>query len=133
MKWDVFRPREKTRRDPVMEAIERQAKVIEKTAPANYHLERERYYYNYKIMPLYRKPLLSFLETLSKREGLKQDPATLAKEIFLTLKDFYDPKGRAEMEEILNDPGFSRKFKMVYVYFYGADAPVIRDIVGSSG
>ncbi|MFZ0448315.1 MAG: hypothetical protein WAL98_03655 [Desulfatiglandaceae bacterium] len=133
MKWDVFRAGGRTNRNPVIEAIERQAKVIEKTAPANYHHERERYYYNYKIMPLYRKPLLSFIETVSRREGLKRDPAALAKEIFLSLKDFYDPRGKAALEEILSNPGFLRKFRDVYVYFYDADAPVIRDILGREG
>ncbi len=134
MKWDVFRPREKAKgKNLLEEAIGRQAKVIERTAPADYHLERERYYYNYKIVPLYRKPLLSFLQTVSRREGLKQDPTTLAQEIFHSLKAFYDPRSRATMEEILNDPGFLRKFREVYTFFYNADAPPIRDILGSSG
>ena len=130
MKWDVFRPKGKAARNPLEEAIERQAKVIERTAPARYQHERERCYYNYKIMALYRKPLLRFLETVAGRERLKRDPEILAKEIFFSLKAFYDPKDRASREAVLDDPGFLRKFRQVYACFYGIDAPAIRDVLG---
>jgi len=128
MKWDVFRPREKVRSDPVEEAIEKKEKVIERFAPREYRSERERFYYNYRIMPLYRGRLLTFLETVSKRERLKDNPATQGRELFLTLRNFYDPRRKASPEAIANDPGFRRKFKEVYCYFYNRECPLFEEI-----
>jgi hypothetical protein len=128
MKWDVFRPREKARGDPVEEAIEKKEKAIEKFAPREYRRERERFYYNYRMMPLYRDRLLSFLETVSRRERLKDDPATLARDLLLTLRSFYDPRRRASPEAIADNPAFRRKFKEVYRYFYNRECPLFQEI-----
>ncbi|MBW2095282.1 MAG: hypothetical protein JRI80_10365 [Deltaproteobacteria bacterium] len=128
MKWDVFRPREKARGDPVEEAIEKKEKAIEKFAPREYRDERVRFYYNYKIMPLYRGKLLTFLETVSKKERLKEDPSTLARDLFLTLRNFYDPRRKASPEAIAGDPAFRRKFKEVYRYFYNRECPLFHEI-----
>ncbi len=128
MKWDVFRPREKARDDPVAEAIEKKEKTIEKFAPREYRSERERFYYNYRIMPLYRARLLTFLEIVSKREQLKNDPSLLARDLFLALRNFYDPRRKADREAIAKDPAFKRKFKEVYRYFYNQESPLFEEI-----
>jgi len=128
MKWDVFRAREKPRHDPVEEAIEKKEKAIEKFAPREYRDDRARFYYNYKIMPFYRGRLLTFLETVSRRERLKEEPAALARDLFLTLRNFYDPRRRASPEAIIKDPAFRRKFKEVYRYFYNRECPLFQEI-----
>lgn len=128
MKWDIFRPREKARGNPVEEAVAEKEKVIERFAPREYRTERERFYYNYRAMPLYRGTLLTFLDTVSKRERLKEEPATLARNLFLALRDFYDPRRKASPEAIVRDPAFRRKFREVYRYFYNRTCPSFEEI-----
>jgi hypothetical protein len=128
MKWDVFRPKREAGDDPLREAIGNQEKVIERFAPRKYRLERERHYYNYKIMPLYREKLLAFLEKVARRERLKEEPTTLARDLFLALRSFYDPRQKASPEAIARDPAFRRKFREVYRYFYDRESPLFREI-----
>ena len=128
MKWDVFRPKREARDDPAVKAIDEEQKVIERFAPRQYRFERERHYYNYKMMPLYREKLLAFLETVSKRERLKDGPAPLARDLFLALRNFYDPRQRASPEAIAGDPAFRRKFRDIYRYFYGRESPRFQDV-----
>ena len=128
MKWDVFRPRGKAGADPVEEAIEKKEKAIEKFAPRQYRGDRERFYYNYRMMPFYRGGLLTFLETVSKRERLKEDPATLGRDLFFTLRNFYDPRRKTSPEAIVNDPAFKKKFREVYRYFYNRECPLFQEI-----
>jgi hypothetical protein len=128
MKWDVFRPRKRGTADPVEEAIEKQRKTIEKFAPRNYAGERERSYYNYRMLPLYREKLLTFLQIVSKKERLKEDPATLAQDLFVSLRNFYDPRIKASSEAVAKDPAFKRKFKEIYRYFYDRESPGFQEI-----
>ena len=109
-------------------AIDKQEKAIERFAPRKYRRERERFYYNYKIMPQYREKLLAFLETVSRKERLKEEPTTLAKDLFLTLRSFYDPRQRASPEAIARDPAFRRKYGEIYRYFYDCKSPHFRGI-----
>jgi hypothetical protein len=128
MKWDVFRPKREAGDDPLQEAIDNQEKAIERFAPRKYRVERERHYYNDKIMPLYREKLLAFLETVSRRERSKEEPQTLARDLFLALRIFYDPREKACSEAIARDPAFRRKFREIYRYFYDRESPLFREI-----
>jgi len=58
MGWDIFRVKKKQHGpdDDIQIAI----KAIEKFAPKKFLKEREMYYYHYKQMGKYRKPLLAF-------------------------------------------------------------------------
>ncbi len=128
MKWDVFRPRIKAKADPVEEAIEKLEKVIEKFAPRKYFNERERSYYNYRTLPLYREKLFNFLQIISRKERLKGDPTTFAQDLFLSLRNFYDPRMKASSGAIVRDPAFKRKFKEIYRCFYDAESPPFQEI-----
>ncbi len=128
MKWDVFRPREKAKGDPVAEAIEQKEKAIEKFAPREYRSERERFYYNYRMVPLYRVALSTFLEIIAKNGQLKEDPISHARDLFVTLRNFYDPRRKASSEIIAQDPAFRKKFREVYRYFYNRSCPPFEEI-----
>jgi hypothetical protein len=128
MKWDVFRPREKAKGDPVAEAIEQKEKAIEKFAPREYRSERERFYYNYRMVPVYRATLSTFLETVAKKGQLKEDPTSHARDLFVTLRNFYDPRRKASPEIIAQDPAFKKKFREVYRYFYNRSCPPFEEI-----
>lgn len=115
--------RKKTGTDDEMDLLVRS---IERFAPREHSAQREMYYYNYRMLALYRSPLGALLETLAQRNRLNEDPSGFAREIFLRLKDFYDPKGRLNRSEALMDRGLRVKFKQIFVFFYGREAPVLR-------
>ena len=118
MIWDIFakgrRQRGRGFKDEFDELIER----IEYFAPKVHRADREIYFYNYRIMHLYRKPLLALLNSVSETKRLDQDPPGLAREVFLKLKDFYDPKDRLSLEEAKADGGLREKFRQLYLFFY---------------
>ena len=128
MKWDIFVKRKSKKRsledDPIGGAVE----IIEKFAPKQYRSEREMFFYNYKIMQPYPKPLLAFLETVSQRNRLESDPAAFEREVFVKLKDFYDPKDRLSPAEAVEDKGLVKKFREVFLFFYDRRDLVSEDI-----
>lgn len=125
MKWDIFagarRPRKIREDDPIGEVVE----IIEKFAPKGYRSERDMFFYNYKIMQPYLKPLLVFLQTISQKNRLEDDQVAFSREVFLKLKDFYDPRDRLSLVEAVEDTGLIKKFREVFLFFYEKrDLPV---------
>ena len=124
MKWDIFANRNKGRNIKKKDEIDEIIEVIEKTAPRKYRADRETFYYNYRIVPIYTKPLLALLETIS-RSG-RFEGADLARDLFLKLKDFYDPKDKLSLAEAIEDSGLKKKFRELILFFNGEkDLPVI--------
>jgi hypothetical protein len=76
------------------------------------------FYYNYRMMGLYTKPLTALLETLLQRERLEQDAGDFAADLFLRLKMFFDPRGKLSMPEAHGDLGLKRKYRELFVFFY---------------
>lgn len=125
MKWDIFagarRPRKIREDDPIGEVVE----IIEKFAPKGYRSERDMFFYNYKIMQPYLKPLLVFLQTISQKNRLEDDQVAFSREVFLKLKDFYDPRDRLSLVEAVEDTGLIKKFREAFLFFYEKrDLPV---------
>ena len=118
MKWDIFSGRKKERRHHRKDEIDEMIDIIEKFAPRKYRSERNAFYYNYKIMPLYLKPLFSLLQVISQRERLKEDQVVFARELFLQLKGFYDPKEKLSLVEAMQDGGLRRRFRELFLFFY---------------
>jgi hypothetical protein len=118
VKWDIFVRRRSKKKvledDPVGDVAE----IIEKFAPKGYRSERDMFFYNYKIMQPYPKPLLAFLQTVSQRGRLESEPAAFKREVFVKLKDFYDPRDRLSLDEAVEDKGLIRKFREVFLFFY---------------
>ena len=119
MIWDLFLNRNRETRNKDKDEIDLVIDLIEKFAPKQYRTERDSFYYNYRIMAPYRKPLLSLLETIPRRQQLEGDPADFAGDLFLKLKDFYDPKDKLSMAEAIEDAGLKKKFREIFLFFYG--------------
>ena len=118
MKWDIFSGRKKERRHHRKDEIDEMIEIIEKFAPRKYRSERDAFYYNYKIIPPYLKPLVSLLQVISQRERLNEDQVVFARELFLKLKEFYDPKEKLSLVEAIQDGSLTRKFRELFLFFY---------------
>jgi hypothetical protein len=56
---------------------------------------------------------------------MQEDRRAFAADLFLKLKDFYDPRDRLSRPEAVRDPGLRRKFREIFKFFYGdAGVPV---------
>jgi hypothetical protein len=119
MIWDLFLNRNRVTRSKEKDEIDLVIDLIEKFAPKQYRSERDSFYYNYRIMGTYRKPLLSLLAKVSRRQQLDCEPAAFAADLFLKLKDFYDPKDKLSMAEAIEDTGLKKKFHEIFLFFYG--------------
>ncbi|UCE35158.1 MAG: hypothetical protein JSV40_04425 [Deltaproteobacteria bacterium] len=116
MGWDIFGPKGKTKepQDVFHPVIER----IEKVAPKGFRDERIMYYYNYRQMPTYRKPLLSLLKHISGRTWKEEDEELFLQELFRKLKDFYDVRGKLSIDEAIEDYSIKAKLLQIYKIFY---------------
>jgi hypothetical protein len=121
--WDIFLNRNRETRRKEKDEIDLVIDLIEKFAPKQYRSERDSFYYNYRIMAPYRKPLLSLLEKISRRQQHEGEPSDFAWDLFLKLKDFYDPKDRLSMDEAIEDKGLKKKFREIFLFFYGTKEP----------
>jgi hypothetical protein len=120
MKWDIFSGRKKEKTGTLRDDIEEQIKGIERFAPRQYRSEREMYYYNYQMMDLYLIPLFALLESIleGKRRAKELEESALTGQLFVKLKDFYDPRGKLTLQEAVQDIGLKRKLQQLFVIFY---------------
>lgn len=125
MVWDALFKRRSRRKEKPKDEMDRVVIAIEKFAPREHLSQREVFFYNYKITAPYPKPLIALLQTVSQRERLTDDPPEFCGDIFLKLKDFYDPRGRLSLQEAEKDIGLKKKFKDVFLFFYGRKAPPV--------
>jgi hypothetical protein len=130
VKWDLFSNKKRGRASTSKDDFDKVIDIIEKFAPRKYRSEREIYYYNYKIMPLYPKPLLSLLQTLAQRKRLNDEETAFAQQLFFKLKAFYDPKDKLSLIEAKGDRGLKKKFCELFLFFYGDKDLVLQEIEG---
>jgi hypothetical protein len=130
MKWDLFYNRKMEKKGKPKDDVDRLIQKIERFAPREHRSERDAFFYNYKMMGLYLKPLLSLLETLSQKDRLKSDQASLERELFLKVKDFYDPRDRLTLDEAVEDTSLRKKFRQLFLFFYGKKELSSEDIRG---
>ena len=122
MIWDILVGRRvKGSKSKPRDEVDVMIDVIEKFAPRQYRSERETFYYNYRIVHAYLKTLLPLLETVSRKERFKSDQTALARDLFLKLKKFYDPKNRLSLEEAVEDSGMIKKYRELFLFFYGKE------------
>jgi len=125
---DIFSRRKGHKRGDKKDATYAVIQTIERFAPKQYLSERESFYYNYKMLSPYLKPLLALLDVLSRRERLQGDRAVFARELFLRLKDFYDPMDRLSLAEALLDGGLQNRFRELFLFFYNIKDLPVQDI-----
>lgn len=118
MKWEDIFNRKRKRRGKPKDDLDRVIDLIEAFAPREHSDKRDALYYNYRILPPYPQPLLALLKTVSQKSRLQEDQSAHARELFLRLKDFYDPRNRMSREEALADVGLKRKYRELFLFFY---------------
>ncbi len=119
MIWNIFSPNKRVpRRGKAKDHFDEFIDIIEVFAPREHISQREMFYYNYKMMAPYRKPLLALLGSLSSMDGFKSDPGGHACTLFLKLKDFYDTKDTLSVKEALKDRSLIRRFRDLFTFFY---------------
>lgn len=128
MGWDIFRV--KKRRDEPDDDIQIAIKAIEKFAPKKYLQEREMYYYHYRQMSKYLKPLLSLLIYISDRAEKKRNEEVFVQGLFIKLKDFYDVNDQLSMKEATQDYSLKIKLLKLLKIFYDDTAVNRADIEG---
>jgi len=116
---NIFSPIKRTRkRAKDKDSFDRLIDDIERFAPGDCLSQREVYYYNYKMMDAYKRPLLELLETAAERDRFRTDPDIHARQLFLKLKAFYDVKDRLSIKEAMEDVALIRRFRDLLIYFY---------------
>jgi len=75
-----------------------------------------------------RKSLLELLEVLSRNQLQKTAPGEHGRALFLRLKNFYDPKDKLSLAEALADKNLIRKFRDLYILFYGRENLSLEEI-----
>jgi hypothetical protein len=116
MGWDIFGPKRRTKEPP--DDFHPVIEGIEKLAPKGFRDERFMYYYNYRQMPIYRKPLLALLTHISKRTYKEEDEELFLRELFRKLKDFYDVRDKLSVHEAVKDYSIRMKLLQIYKIFY---------------
>ena len=120
MNLDIFSPiRRVKKRGKAKDNFDKVIDIIEKFAPKEHLSEREAFYYNYRMMEQYKRPLLGLLETASQISLLKNDQEAHARELFPRLKAFYDVTGKLTMAEAVEDISLVRRFHNFFTLFYG--------------
>jgi hypothetical protein len=122
MVWDILFNRKRTSRAKTKEKDEVDVIIeqIEAFAPKDYRSDRDSFYYNYRIMGLYKRPLLALLETILKGRDRDTFQGDFGRDLFFKLKDFYDPKDRLSPAQALEDVGLLKKFREIFLFFYGS-------------
>jgi hypothetical protein len=126
MKWTIFRAAKKTTPKDGIDII---IDEIEKFAPKMYLPEREMYYYHYRQLRPYVKPLVSLLTDISEGKIKNEDYDEFEENLFVKLKNFYDINDKLSIEEALNDNGLTRKYVELFKIFYNDGSKTISNIL----
>jgi hypothetical protein len=114
MGWDIFRAKRRRRSVEPDDDFHPAIESIERFAPKRFLEEREMYYYNYRQIPKYRKPLLSLLVQISEKTGIDENEELSVQTLFRKLKDFYDVNDKLSLKEAIND--YSLKIKLLHLH-----------------
>jgi len=118
VKWDIFSGRKREERNSFRDDINALVKRVEKFAPRKQKPERQSLYYNYQLLNPYLNPLLALLGLISQKDRLNGDKEDFIRELFLKLKDFYDPKQRLSLAEAIEDRNLRKKLGQIFLIFY---------------
>jgi len=128
MGWDIFRVKKK--KDEPDDDIQIAIKAIEKFAPKKHLQEREMYYYHYRQMIKYLKPLLTLLIYLSDTDKKKENEEIFVQGLFIKLKDFYDINDQLSIKEATQDYSLKIKLLKLLKIFYDDTSLTGADIEG---
>ena len=128
MGWDIFRVKKK--RDESEDDIQLTIKAIEKFAPKKHLQEREMYYYHYRQMSKYLKPLLALLISVSDTDKKRKNEVAFIQDLFIKLKDFYDVNDQLSIKEATQDYSLKIKLRKLLKIFYDDTSLPGADIEG---
>jgi len=116
MGWNIFKVKKKQYGpdDDIQIAI----KAIEKFAPKKYLQEREMYYYHYRQVGKYIKPLLALLMYVSETAKKMENEEIFVQNLFVKLKDFYDINDQLSTKEAIQDYSLKIKLRKLLKIFY---------------
>jgi hypothetical protein len=116
--WNIFKPRSQRRGHEPDDDLQAVINRIEKFAPSRYREQREMYYYHYRQINKYLKPLLALLVYISEKAGERKDQELFVQELFEKLKDFYDVRDTLSMKEAVGDYSLKVKLLTLLKIFY---------------
>ena len=76
------------------------------------------YYYHYRQMSKYLKPLLALLIYVSDTAKKKENEEVFVQGLFLKLKDFYDVNDQLSIKEAIQDYSLKIKLRKLLKIFY---------------
>ena len=115
MAWNIFSGKNKYKAVDVFQAA---INTIETFAPKRYLPEREMYYYNYRQIKKYHKPLFELLTYISKRPESREDEEVFVGGHFRRLKAFYDINDTLSIKEALQDRSLKIRLLELFKMFY---------------
>ena len=128
MGWNIFKVKKEQYGpdDDIQIAI----KAIEKFAPKKYLQEREMYYYHYRQVGKYIKPLLALLIHVSDTAKKMEDEEAFIQDLFVKLKNFYDINDQLSIKESIQDYSLKIKLRKLLKIFYDDTSLTGTDIEG---
>ena len=118
MNWNIFGLRTKDKGHGPDDELQAVINHIERFAPRQYHERREMYYYHYRQINQYLKPLLALLAYISEQADRREDQEVFIQELFAKLKDFYDIRDKLSMKEAVGDYSLKVKLFELLKIFY---------------
>ena len=129
MGWNIFKVKKK--QDGPDDDIQIAIKAIEKFAPKKYLQEREMYYYHYRQVGKYIKPLLALLIHVSETAKKMENEEVFVQDLFVKLKNFYDINDELSIKEAIQDYSLKIKLRKLLKIFYDDTSLTGADIEGS--
>ena len=129
MGWNIFKVKKK--QDGPDDDIQIAIKAIEKFAPKKYLQEREMYYYHYRQVGKYIKPLLALLIHVSETAKKMENKEVFVQDLFVKLKNFYDINDQLSIKESIQDYSLKIKLRKLLKIFYDDTSLTGADIEGS--
>jgi len=129
MGWNIFRIKKRRKIYEPEDDLQITINNIERFAPKKYLQEREMYYYNYRQIKKYLKPLFPLLTFITERAGKDEKEEIFIQDLFLKLKNFYDVNDRLSVKEAIEDNGINIKLLEIFKIFYD-DTTLTRAKIG---
>lgn len=118
MGWNIFKPRSQRKGHEPDDDLQVVINRIEQFAPRRYREQREMYYYHYRQINTYLKPLLALLIYISEEAEKREEQEFFVQGLFGKLKDFYDVRDRLSMKDAVGDYSLKVKFLKLLNIFY---------------
>jgi len=118
MSWNILKLRNQRKAYEPDDDLQMVINRIEKSAPQQHLNEREMYYYHYRQINKYLKPLSALLLYISEQTGQRKDQEAFVQGLFRKFKDFYDINDTLSMKQAAGDYSLKVKLLTLLKIFY---------------